>query len=1370
MFKITKLKTWLTAFCFLLAVLSQAQTANPYWALPPNYIKTNPPGGLTGLPTNTYSIGGVNTAYQGSALYDWDGQTVLNGPNNMYTDASGNILFSIMSGYLFNKNGYLIDTLVDTLTLAGPFGSGSYPPAPVVIQGYAEACVVPNPANCQQYFVFTALPATEATQNLGGYDTPNGGPVYNINACYNSTGFHTTRAWVKPYFTKIDVSVQGSYMPSGQLGKNLKTGAVGTKATAGDLFAATSTQGPSGTGCFVAPFKSDIHYAATTLINKSGLLPYRLLFVITDDELITYKITGTTVGTNTTGVQWLNTEAIGSVSGSVAGQYTNVMSNATELEVYQDYANNNIKVAFGAPQASSYSGNNTLVLAKYDTTGAYISGSGISSLIYNNTSGPFFINGVEFSPNGTYVYVTHTKTSTYPNTLERITFSSPAANSYSLSTATSYQYSQIEIGTDGYLYLLDSSGTSPIISKISNPNSSSSVATTSLSLSGYPLNYPGGDEMASLAYFLPDQIDQEIYSNILTAPKCCLVTEPYDKYSYSAGTQFLPNWTTTATTQTWTANTNTTTANNPLALQTNTTSTVIIGEELRIPANHTVTINNMTIKFSPQARLIVENGATSLAGGKLILNNCTLTVDNRCGLNDMWPGVQVWGTPASAQTGTYQGFIQMTGTTVIENAYVAVLAGYDSTWISNVTPYPGAPVVNPSGLSHGSSGKLGGGGIVEGVSTTFLNNQRGAVYYDYVTTSLSAGQKLQTCTFNVNSALLNTSFSPRYFVGLYNHTNNFAINGCTFTDSYNTNADTGIYTSNSTAWVDQNTSTTRSIFTTLLYGIYGINTPGNTSFIHCKNSTFNNNFYGIYLGNINNAIVELDTFKVFVSTCTGHCSHPKTYGLYLDIGTSYAVKDNYFTRYGTSAQTNTLYGIIANNAPYANVIFRNTFDHLNTGNQAQFQNYVYNSNPLYAPNSNGLQYICNTFTNTISGGKDIYVPSNTSSDTITYQVGTSHTYSAGIAYQQGALSSTLTPVSGNSFDHVSSGNDFYIAANTYTSNLCYYCPSGTCTTSLTYPQNAVNLGFTIGTTNTSCSTINTYTCGGCRTTQSTDPMQAVLDQADAYKATYDNLVSEINNSQGSDTTQLASQISDAFTQRHLLLDEVIRTYLSDTVSVNVQKGYALMKVKALELPARNQVEVGVDLNDTAMVTSALSQVANEEGQSNFVKLHTIFLQNLGKSAQQLMSNPSVVSAVQTLAMDSSDRSTYLKANTLLQTVGLSKYKPYIQVGNQAINGANERKVQQQATTTTLVTSESTLINSPNPFKESTTVKAVIVEKTQNAFVVITDMVGNEVARYPVQQGENNININAGGLNQAVMFCTLVVDGVKIKTNKMVLIK
>ena len=120
-------------------------------------------------------------------------------------------------------------------------------------------------------------------------------------------------------------------------------------------------------------------------------------------------------------------------------------------------------------------------------------------------------------------------------------------------------------------------------------------------------------------------------------------------------------------------------------------------------------------------------------------------------------------------------------------------------------------------------------------------------------------------------------------------------------------------------------------------------------------------------------------------------------------------------------------------------------------------------------------------------------------------------------------------------------------------------------------------------------------------------------------------------------------------------------------------------------------------------------------------------------------------------------------------VGKSTFKPYI-IPDNTTAAQNNQRVAAEAEQVGTTISESTLYNAPNPFKESTTVKATVVEKTQNAFVVISDMLGKEIARYPVQQGENTINVNAGGLDQAVMFCTLLVDGVKIKTNKMVLIR
>src|ERR1700756_1387231 len=264
MFKITKLKTWLTACCFLLAVITQAQKGNPYWAVPPNYWPA--PGTPVALPTNTYSIGGVNTAYQGTTMLDVNPGGYIYGPNNMYKDASGNLLFSIVSGYVFSKNGYLIDTLIsDTMTM---YTGGHSPITGVraVIQGYSEACVVPNPSNCSQYYVFTSLPINTNTQGYGG------GGAYPPNNCgVNKYNF------VKPFYTCIDISQRGPYMPSTELGKNLKTGATG-QATAGDLYKVTSTPDLAG-GCH--PYSGDIHYASTKVYNKGGVStpPYRLLFV-----------------------------------------------------------------------------------------------------------------------------------------------------------------------------------------------------------------------------------------------------------------------------------------------------------------------------------------------------------------------------------------------------------------------------------------------------------------------------------------------------------------------------------------------------------------------------------------------------------------------------------------------------------------------------------------------------------------------------------------------------------------------------------------------------------------------------------------------------------------------------------------------------------------------------------------------------------------------------------------------------------------------------------------------------------------------------------------------------------------------------------
>ena len=1429
--KIRQLKKLFTVFSLVfIANCTLAQTGNNYWTLPPQQLQITPTLTLTALPTNTYNIGGLNTAYTGGNATEQDG-SVLHGPHNMFTDQNGNPLFSVLSGYIFNSHGYLVDTLMDTITLQASLGvKTNYR---LVIPGFTEACIVPNPANCKQYYVFTALPISVGSGNTINPFYVNGtGPVYDYNACQTPQQYNI----VKPYFTLLDMAQSGPYMPGSELGKNLASSvsAIG-KATAADLYKATSTPNLPG-GC--KPAKCDIHYATTKVINQNGATPYRLLFVMNNEEIITYKVTG--VGSP--GVQWVSTNMLSSITSSPTLGNLSSFVNPTELEVYQDYANNKIKVAFSAPTNGGFSyNNNPLVLMNFDTLGNYVTGS-VRTLYTNSiNTQALYCKGIEFSPDGNYVFVAHNYTTNYPSTVDRITYST-AATSYTLSTNTSFQDSQIEKGKDGNLYLVGTTTATPSMAKISSPNAATPVFTANvLNLSSYNEYYLNGDANGTSIYNLPDQIDQEIYgSNFNTSNlTCCLFYNTYDKQTYTGGNT-TTTWTNTATTQTWTPNTSTATANNPLALQTNLTNTVTIGELLRIPAGYVITISNMTLKFSPQARLIIENGTSTANGGKLILNNCTLTVDNRC-KNDMWPGIQVWGSPGLAQSITYQGWLYAYNNTVIQNAYVGVLAGCDTTsWLSALAPAP--PITINSQLHHlpfgtAVSGRYGGGGIVQCVDATFLNNQRHAVYYDYAS-GANAAQKLQNVTFKSTNLL--GSVKQRYFVGMYGHVGNFFITGCTFVDTTNNSySDTGLYTINSAYYIDQGTK--RSTFNNFLYGVYSNNTSGSAT-ISCKNSTFTSNKVGIYLGYINNAIVENDTVKIFASLGGGNCT-----GLYLDNCSGYYVQDNNFTK-GPGSTANNKYGILVNNSgAAANAIFRNSFDNIYKGSQAQYRNYVATAQ---SRNGTGLLYLCNKFASGTISGADIYVPQTGSVNNINACAGCD---TAGIGNLQGNNSPTggNRYTADNQFSHTTGGQDFYIEnGKAFASSYEYYASAGNCGVASTWlpsTYNRIALTCTTLVSAPDCSTGGT----GHRTIY-VNPISQAINDAAMYKKQYDslnllidggstngllNLINGNNNSQAvynslhaatpylsntvlkgyinshypstdikqiltecsplsddvnnelqnssltsdvknqisllqtgqSKIDELLNNISSTFTARQFSFDNAIRILVridnKDTVAITNQ----IMKEKTMDLPAREQLQTGIAIHDSAFAAKALAQVIKEEGQNNYVKLHTVLLQNLSKTSAQIMSNPNNVSMMLNFDKDSTDRTTYLKANTLLSIVGKSNYVPYIQPEDTTSNGANVRKHKVQDVITP-ITSESSLTSQPNPFTESTIVKAVIVEKTQNAYIVITDMVGNEIARYTVQQGENNINVNAGNLNQAIMFCTLVVDGVKIKTNKMVLIK
>ena len=1409
--KLTHLKKTIIACCLLFwvnNVLAQT-TQNPLWSFPPKYLP------MTGTPISLPTPSG---GYQGlSSFIDGTPESnLITGPSNMYADENGNPLFFIQGNYIYNSNGYLIDSLYIGL------GSGSFDDN-VPVDGAAEICIVPRAGHCTQYYIFSAS--------------------YNDTATVGTNGY-------APYYALIDVAAINPHV-TGQLGANI-TSSVATLFPSSNVASLFSMVPNDSLGGQSIDFQFPL-YAATKAHSDGS----RFLFVVNESYLYIYKLDGSTG--NLSYVRRYLIETLTPNSGSEAlSDFANL--DFTELEVYEDYANSKYKLAFSGNFNTEYTGIVTLDLnysnASYINHSAWLIDVGSClSCIHSYVSG---IYGIEFSPNGNYLYYTHQPNANDPYTLEYRQYSNPYLGGV-LSSDTAYTHAQIELGTDGNLYLLKDSSNITLLQKITTPNTPGTVPHTVLSLSNYPiikikpalaLNIPFN------IYPLPDQIDGEVYGTPQFTT-CCAFYKSYDRQTYSAGTAASPGSTWTGSSQTWKANTIANSyQNNPLTLTTS--NVVTIGEELRIPAGKTITIQNMTLKFSPQARLIIENGGSSVSGGQLVLQGCTLTVDNRCA-TDMWPGVQVWGSPAQAEgTGT-QGFLHLESNSLIENAYIGVLVGYSgSTWLSNINPAPTpvAPIIPGNTYSMyilPSDTFPGGGGLITSASSSFLNNQRSIVYNAYNGQTAGTNQNLHTTSFTVNSALLNSSVSPRYFIGLYDHAVNVPMGGLSFIDTYTTNnlKDTGIYSRNSTYAITYNT--TRSTFANLNYGIYSYNYGGSTATVSSYSCTFTNNNVGIYLGKVNSAIIEKDTFKIR-NKGSGNVS-----GLYLDNCTGYYVQDNNFTKGTNPTSATTRYGIVVNNSgAYANAIFRNTFDNLYKGSQAQYRNYV---GTFHSGNGTGLLYLCNIFSSGTISSADIYVPALSGSSANLGGTYTGSDTASGIGNSQG----NITPAggnrttAGNQFSHTSGGKDFWIENAPYAlgSTYRYYSSPGNCSTtsSVYYPAVWNNLALTCKSDSSSPPSCLSGPDGHTARAMYVNPISQAISDAAFYKQQFDslnhlvdggstndllNLVSGNNNSSAvynslsaaapylsnevlkayinsnypaSDISQLlaacsplnnevnsavsksnlsagiknqiskhqhaggtakidelANSISSAFTARHLILNEAIRTLVRIPNQDTVAMANALMKEQAMELPARVQVETGLDIHDYAMAAAALTQVEAQEGQSNYVKLSTILLQNTNKSAEQMLKDPSILSQIQAMDADSSDRFTYLKANMLLQLVGKSNYVPYIQENNPTGASSQRNAAQEADASTTVVKSESSLINSPNPFKESTTVKAVIVEKTQNAYIVITDMVGNEIARFAVQQGENNINVNAGNLNQAVMFCTLVVDGVKIKTNKMVLIR
>lgn len=137
-----------------------------------------------------------------------------------------------------------------------------------------------------------------------------------------------------------------------------------------------------------------------------------------------------------------------------------------------------------------------------------------------------------------------------------------------------------------------------------------------------------------------------------------LTVPPYDFTNYTATTSAI-----------WEP------GNNPFITNGDVTE-VSIEQTLTIPAGINVTIKNMSFGFGPDAEVILERGSPGIKGAKLTLDNTVFSSFDNCGeLELMWSGIQVLGHPGESQlplATTQQAHLRIVNNSLIANAHVGV--------------------------------------------------------------------------------------------------------------------------------------------------------------------------------------------------------------------------------------------------------------------------------------------------------------------------------------------------------------------------------------------------------------------------------------------------------------------------------------------------------------------------------------------------------------------------------------------------------------------------------------------------------------------------------------------------------------------------
>lgn len=478
-----------------------------------------------------------------------------------------------------------------------------------------------------------------------------------------------------------------------------------------------------------------------------------------------------------------------------------------------------------------------------------------------------------------------------------------------------FGFSQIELAKNGLMYA--SSGVNNMVGALDplDPFPLMLPLNYSFLFTSPPkVDYTMAPNLLSTLYTLPDQIDGQTYAAI-TPPAAPLVV--------TTDVLYFPANASTNQTATWVY------SNNPVN---NSATPIYIIKELHVRQNSHLIISGMEFRFSPDAKVIVEQGSslTLESGSKF-----TSTSPNEiCSINKYtWQGVEVWGNSTLSQNAPLtQGKLVVKENSIIEHARWGARA-----W---------KPII-PEPITYTTTG-----GIIQVYDGgTFKNCNVDVEFkpYQYKVGTKNYGNKsyFKDAIF-INNDNYYFSTPPQHVV--MEGCSGIQFSGCTF-QNHNSQImfnkqSLGIKSLNSSFTVSNNSS-----FKNLYHGIDVKRTTGAKTF-RVINSRFEDNQTGIYAENISNLAIQQNAFIIGGNLMSGATTQV---GVNTTNCSGFSIEENNISSSNPLAPTVSVWGVITNSCGGApNQIYKNTFADINIGN---FSVGINRDNTK--PTLSGLEYLCN---------------------------------------------------------------------------------------------------------------------------------------------------------------------------------------------------------------------------------------------------------------------------------------------------------------------------------------------------------------------------------------------------------------------------